>query len=328
MLDPKKLKQIVKIAYNTYENNPRLLINNYKFKRINDKHGFLADLYFDDKNNHFYISFQGITQHTLKSNHLKHNMRTGGAYEYSHNFQKLKFWMNSFCKHFSTSQSTIKFTIIGHSMGGALAQMLVSDLLYKNILKYGPSPSNILLVTFNGLGGTIGNYFLNTNLHNSSRRNKKITPIVKRMWKQVKTYHFVHRDDIVAKILEHENKNCIYLLGLENKKRLNAFHGDENAHDIDIFYDMIRKKEFYPIHCQHNHFEHFKLDDFLNGWMPLVSLFYLLMFKTGEDGVTAWLKPSTYYNTFKQINEIKSEVLGKFYKMRKRIEIKDIINNY
>lgn len=324
MLSKDKLKQIVKISYNTYEKNPKKLISNLKHKRIDDKHGFLADIYFDIKKNILYVSFQGITQHTLKSGHLKHNMRTGGAYEYSHNFPKLKFWLNSFCSYFSNSLNSIEVVVIGHSMGGALAQMLISDILYKNIFKFPVQTSKLSLITFNGLGGTIGNYFLNTSLTKNSRRNKKLQPLVKRLWRQVETYHFVHRDDIVAKILEHDNKHCIFVLDMDNKRTLNAFHGEENAHDIDVFYDMIRKKEFRPVHCLHHHFEQFNLDDFLNGWMPLVSLFYLLMFKTGEESVMSWLNPTTYYNKFKQIHEIKSEVLSKFHKMKKRTRIKDL----
>lgn len=324
MLNKNHLNQVVKISYNTYQDKPRLLMSDFKHKRIDDKHGFLSDIYFDISSNHLYVSFQGITHHTLKSEHLKHNMRTGGAYEYSQNFPKLKFWMNAFSSKFSTSTSNMKLTVIGHSMGGALAQLLISDVLYRNILNFNLNTKNLSLITFNGLGGTIGNYFLNTSLGLSTRRDKKLTPFVKRLWKQVETYHFVHRDDIVAKILEHENKHCIYLIDMDNKKILNAFHGDENAHDIDVFYNMLKKKTFSPIHCKHNNFEQFNLDDFLNGWMPIVSLFYLLMFKRGEDNITNWFKPSTYYNTFKQINEIKSEVLSKFYRMKKRTSITDI----
>jgi hypothetical protein len=321
MISNEKLKKIVKISYNTYVKKPKYNISNLKHKRIKDKHGFLADIYFDICKNTIYVSFQGITQNTLKSGHFKHNMRTGGAYEYSHNFPKLKFWINSFCSYFSESINSIKVVVIGHSMGGALAQMLISDILYKNIFKFPIKTSNISLITFNGLGGTIGNYFLNTTLTKNSRRNKKLQPVVKRLWRQVETYHFVHRDDIVAKILEHDNKHRIFIIDLDNKKTLNSFHGNENAHDIDVFYNMIRKKDFKPVHCLHNHFEHFNLNDFLNGWIPSVSLFYLLMFKTGEENFMSWLNPGTYYNKFKQIHEIKSEVLSKFHKIKKNTRV-------
>lgn len=326
MLKQDDLNMVTNIAYCNYHAKPKEFLSGLKHKRIKDNFGFLADLYFDVPHNIFYICFQGINQNTLKSGYFKNNMKTGGAYQYSENFAKVKFWSNAFCKHFSSSSQKLKIKVIGHSMGGAVAQMFVSDILYKNIFDFSAQVQNIQLVTFNGLGGTIGNYFLNTNLSRHYNRNSKYNSIVKRLWRQVETYHFVHKDDIVAKILEHENKQDIYILGLEGEKSINAFHGEINAHDMDVFYDMVKKKQFNPQHCQHSHFEQFNLKDFLHGWLPIVSLFYLLMFKAGENSVFNWFSIPHYYKKYQQAKSIRVEVLKKFRRMKERTKPRDIVS--
>lgn len=317
MLTKKELKKITYISYLNYKKRDFDFSKNYKFKRLKDKDGFSCDLYFNTEENTLYVSFKGINNTTLSSKKLKNNMKTGAAYQYAYNFYLLKLWINIFVKKYSKNIYDLKIYSIGHSMGGALAQMFVSDLLFSTILSFRPKSKNIKLVTFNSLGGVIGNYFLNTELIFFTGRNKKYLPIVKRLWKQIETYHFAHKNDIVIKILEHENKNNIYFLDHPEIIDLKPFYGNKNAHDMDLFFDMIKNNKFKTIKQEKN-IEQFNLDDFLSGWQSIVALFYILVFKTENNNIFNIRK---IYNSFLSVKHIRTDVI----KNLKKIKTKKII---
>lgn len=327
MLEENEIKFATSISYFNYKEKIEIK-GKIKKKRLKDNHGFLVDIIFEYEKNHIYISFKGINSLTLKSKNFSKNLTTGGALQYSENFYVLKKWINIFINKYSKNKKELKVTIIGHSLGGAFSQMLTFDFLYGNISKENINPKNITNVTFNSLGGKVGNHFLNTEYNSVIKREKRKTPFVKHKIKQIKTFHFVHKEDIVAKILKHENHESIYIIGVNEKNLINSFYGNINCHDIDIFYEMINKNLFVPVKagsCENSQFSYFKLEEFLMSWKSVIGLFYLYMFKTNQN-YNNIINPIKYYDVYNQIQETKIEIMNKYNKFKNHEKLKSVIN--
>lgn len=327
MIEDKEISFATSISYFNYKESVKLK-GNIKKKRLKDNHGFLVDIIFELDKNHIYISFKGINSLTLKSNKFTKNLTTGGALQYADNFFLLKKWICIFINKYSKNKRSLKVTTIGHSLGGAFSQMLTSDFLYGNIIKENINSKNITNITFNSLGGKIGNHFLNTEYNSVINRKKSKAPFVKHKLKQIKTFHFIHKEDIVAKILKHENHESIYIIGINEKKSISSFYGNINYHDIDVFYEMINKNIFIPVKagsCERSQFSYFKLEEFLMSWKSVIGLFYLYMFKTNKN-YNSIINPIKYYDVYNQIQETKMEIMNKYNKFKNHENLKSVIN--
>jgi hypothetical protein len=125
------------------------------FSVNNTATGLFYETYRNSSTNEYIVSFRGTNETTDWVNNA-----TGGWFQFETNLAQIRNVLN-----FTTSASTAKVNITGHSLGGALAQFATYDYVQRS---GSASVSELSLTTWNALGGQWALTDNSTRLYDSS----------------------------------------------------------------------------------------------------------------------------------------------------------------